>query len=41
MPTATRTPHFVMRGLEYAQGVVEGKVVACQWVKMACQRHPR
>jgi len=39
MPTATRTPYHVMRGLEYAQAVVEGRQLACQWVRMACQRH--
>jgi phage terminase large subunit-like protein len=39
MPTHTRTPYFVMRGLEYAQAVVAGERRACQWVKMACQRH--
>lgn len=30
---------YVGIGLEYAQGVVKGKIVACKWVKLACKRH--
>lgn len=33
-----KTPH-VVRALKYARDVVAGKVVACKWVKLACQRH--
>lgn len=31
-------PH-VARALAYAKAVVAGKVPACKWVRMACQRH--
>lgn len=27
------------RGLLYAQDVVEGRIKACKWVRLACQRH--
>lgn len=30
---------YVGIGLEYAQAVVKGKIVACKWVKLACKRH--
>lgn len=33
-----KTPH-VAKGLKYARDVVAGRVVACKWVKLACQRH--
>jgi phage terminase large subunit-like protein len=36
---ATQTMEFVASGLEYARSVVAGDVVACKWVKLACQRH--
>ena len=39
MPTLTKTSHFVARGLEYAQSVVEQRTPACTWVRLACQRH--
>jgi phage terminase large subunit-like protein len=29
----------VARGTEYAQAVVKGSVLACTWVRLACQRH--
>jgi len=29
----------VRRAMSYAQSVVDGTVPACQWVKLACQRH--
>ena len=29
----------VTRGMGYALGVVSGKIPACKWVKLACQRH--
>ena len=28
----------MIKGVKYAEDVVSGKVVACQWVKLACQR---
>lgn len=31
-------PH-VEKALAYVRGVVKGKIPACQWVKLACQRH--
>lgn len=27
-----------IKGIQYARDVVEGRVMACQWVKLACQR---
>lgn len=39
MPTLARTSPNVARGLEYAESVVAGKVLACEWVKLACKRH--
>lgn len=30
---------YVGIGLEYAQAVVKGKIIACKWVKLACKRH--
>lgn len=30
---------YVGIGLEYAQDVVKGRIVACKWVKLACKRH--
>jgi phage terminase large subunit-like protein len=33
-----KTPH-VIKALKYARDVVSGKIVACKWVKLACQRH--
>ncbi|MDY0961753.1 terminase large subunit [Massilia sp. CFBP9026] len=30
---------YVGIGLEYAQAVVRGKIIACKWVKLACKRH--
>lgn len=31
-------PQYVERGLAYARGVLSGKILACKWVKAACQR---
>lgn len=28
----------MIKGIQYAEDVVSGKIVACQWVKLACQR---
>src|SRR5215471_10414104 len=39
MPTLARTLPYATLGLEYAQNVVSGQIMACQWVKRACQRH--
>src|SRR5215813_7288246 len=39
MPTLARTYPYVALGLEYAQHVVSGETLACDWVKRACQRH--
>lgn len=30
---------YVDVALKYAKGVASGKIVACKWVKLACQRH--
>ena len=38
MPTAARVNSAVARGLEYAFKVAEGKIAACRWVKLACER---
>ena len=38
MPTLSRTSPYVAQGLEYAQKVVSGQQLACQWVRLACQR---
>src|SRR5262245_45042075 len=39
MPTLARALPYVALGLEYAQNVVSGTIVACEWVKRACRRH--
>lgn len=39
--TATRTFPHVMRGLEYAQSVIDGVRPACRWVRLACERQLR
>ena len=39
MPTLARTYPYVALGLEYAREVVSGQRLACQWVRLACQRH--
>ena len=39
MPTLARTLPYAALGLEYAQDVVAGKILACRWVQLACQRH--
>jgi phage terminase large subunit-like protein len=39
MPTLARTYPYVALGLEYARAVISGEILACQWVRMACQRH--
>jgi len=39
MPTATRTYPNVARAVEYAEGVIAGKILACRWVRLACERH--
>jgi len=31
-------PHVVMAE-NYAKGVVSGDIIACKWVRLACQRH--
>jgi len=31
-------PH-VEKAISYAKGVVAGKILACKWVRLACQRH--
>ncbi len=33
-------PH-VETGEKYAKGVLDGKILACKWVKLACERHFR
>lgn len=35
---ASTTPH-VDRANEYVAGVLSGKIVACKWIRLACQRH--
>jgi phage terminase large subunit-like protein len=32
---------YVAIGLQYARDVTDGKIVACKWVKLACDRHLR
>lgn len=32
---------YVERGLRYARGVVAGDIVACKWVRLACERQLR
>lgn len=32
------TPH-VKQATDYTRGVTAGRILACQWVKLACQRH--
>src|SRR5262249_50179199 len=39
MPTLARSYPYVARGLEYAQRIVNGELPACQWVRLACERH--
>ncbi len=39
MATLTKTCPNVARGTEYAQAVVQGKILSCTWVRLACQRH--
>ena len=39
MPTLTKTCPNVARGEEYAQAITSGKMSACRWAKLACQRH--
>ena len=34
----TKHPH-VKKALAYCHGVISGKILACRWVKLACQRH--
>lgn len=34
----TKHPH-VKKALAYCRGVISGKILACRWVKLACQRH--
>lgn len=34
----TAYPH-VEKGLQYARDVIDGKIPACKWVRLACQRH--
>jgi phage terminase large subunit-like protein len=37
--TPTRKPSYAARATNYARNVVDGKILACKWVKLACQRH--
>jgi phage terminase large subunit-like protein len=30
---------YAQRATKYAQDVVDGKLIACRWIKLACQRH--
>jgi len=39
MPTLSKTCPNVARGTEYAQAVVQGRIVGCRWVQLACKRH--
>src|SRR5262245_43183897 len=39
MPTLARALPYAALGLEYAHDVTDGKIIACDWVKRACQRH--
>jgi phage terminase large subunit-like protein len=41
MPTATRTLPFVSAALKYCDDVITGRVPACRFVKLACERHLR
>lgn len=29
----------VAKAEKYARDVVAGKIIACKWIKLACQRH--
>lgn len=40
LPSPADYPH-VEKGLQYARDVVSGKILACKWVKLACERHLR
>ena len=31
--------HFGETATQSARDVTEGKIIACKWVKLACQRH--
>jgi phage terminase large subunit-like protein len=37
--TAAPAFTYVATANEYARGVVSGRILACKWVKLACQRH--
>jgi phage terminase large subunit-like protein len=41
MPTATRALPHVSAALEYCEDVISGKVLACRFVKLACERQLR
>jgi phage terminase large subunit-like protein len=41
MPAATRTLPHVSAALEYCDGVIAGKVSACRFVRLACERQLR
>ena len=41
MPAATRTYPYAALGAKYAQEVTDGKIPACLWVRLACQRQIR
>jgi len=38
-PAPSADPDFVDIALAYARDVLAGRVLACKWVKLACQRH--
>jgi len=39
IPTTSSRNTFSDRALDYCNGVVSGEIVACNWIRKACQRH--
>ena len=37
----SKTDTYSQRAFKYATGVSEGSILACKWVRLACERHLR